>query len=217
VTCAVTFSARLPSRDRYTLRLDRGAQLSFGRGSAVRLRATEATGGAPVAAPPSAPVTGNVAGLPGPVPAGAKLAPEDPSAPRAPALSFSLLDGKRVDGASLWSTRPVVAAFTASWCARCPGQQAMLNTLARKYEGLVAFVGVAQDDKPAALKRYAVSHEVPYAVGIDDSGTSWRNYGVSEPPVIAVIGKGGRLLRAWNVDITQATLDGVLSGLASRG
>jgi cytochrome c biogenesis protein CcmG/thiol:disulfide interchange protein DsbE len=92
----------------------------------------------------------------------------------------------------------------------------MLNSLARKYEGLVAFVGVAQDDKPAALKHYAVSRKLPYAVGIDGSGTSWRNYGVSEPPVIAVIGKGGRLLRAWNVDIPESTLDGALARLASR-
>ncbi len=217
-SCAVTFSVKLPRRDRYTLRLDRGAQLTFARGDAVKLRASEATSGPRVAAPPSTPAAGGaVAGLPGPVPAGAKLAPEDTSAPRAPDFSATLLDGTPVRGSRLWATRPVVVAFTASWCARCPGQQPMLNALARKYEDLIAFVGVAQQDKPADLKRYLAEHEVPYPAGIDASGAAWRSYAVGEPPVIAVIGKGGRLLRGWSVDITQATLDGVLSGLASRG
>jgi thiol-disulfide isomerase/thioredoxin len=215
-TCAVTFSVDLPERERYTLRLDRGAQLSFRRGAAVRLRATQAKGGPAVATPTAAPVSGSLPGLPGPVPAGARIAPEDRSAPRAPALTFSLLNGERVDGATLWRDRPVVVAFTASWCARCPGQQGMLNALARKYEGLVAFVGVASQDKPADLKRWAVTNDVPYPVGIDDGGTSWRNYAVNEPPVLAVVGKGGRLLKGWTVDVSQAELDAVLSRLASR-
>jgi thiol-disulfide isomerase/thioredoxin len=215
-TCAVTFTAALPSRERYTLRLDRGAQLSFGRGASVRLHATEASGGPAVGAPPAKPVTAASPGLPGPVPAGARIAPEDTSAPRAPAFSATLLDGTRVSGAQLWATRPVVVAFTASWCARCPAQQPMLNALAKKYDGLVAFVGVAQEDKPADLERYTAEHEVPYATGIDTTGASWRSYAVIEPPTLAVIGKGGRLLRGWSVDVDQATLDGVLSGLASR-
>jgi thiol-disulfide isomerase/thioredoxin len=215
-TCAVTFSASLPSRSRYTLRLDRGAQLSFGPAKAVRLRATQATSGPAVAAPPSKPVSGASPRLPGPVPAGARIAPEDSSAPAAPAFSATLLNGTRVSGSQLWATRPVVVAFTASWCARCPARQPMLNALAKKYDGLVAFVGVAQGDKPADLKRYTAEHAVPYATGIDATGTSWRNYAVTEPPTIAVIGKGGRLLRGWSVDVDQATLDGVLSGLVSR-
>jgi thiol-disulfide isomerase/thioredoxin len=215
-TCTVSFSVRLPSRARYTLRLDRGAQFSFSAARAVSLVASAASSGRRIAAPPQKAVSGTLAGLPGPVPAGAKLAPEDTSAPKAPDFQFTTLGGKTVSGSSLWAVRPVVVAFTASWCARCPAQQPMLNDLAKRYAGLIAFVGVAQQDKAADLERYAITHAVPYAVGIDSTGGSWRSYTVDEPPVIAVIGKGGRLLRGWNVDVDEATVDGVLKTLASR-
>jgi thiol-disulfide isomerase/thioredoxin len=215
-TCTVTFSVKLPSRAKYTLRLDRGAQFSFADARSVSLVASQATSGPRIAAPPEKAVSGTLAGLPGPVPAGAKLAPEDTGAPKAPDFRFTTLDGRTVSGSSLWAVRPVVVAFTASWCARCPAQQPMLNDLAKKYAGLIAFVGVASQDKPQDLKRYALAHAVPYAVGIDSTGASWRSYTVDEPPVIAVIGKGGRLLRGWNVDVDEATVDGVLKTLASR-
>ncbi len=168
-TCSLTWSVALPPRAQYTLRLDRGAQFSFAR---ARRRAAD--------------------GLAGVVGAGDRRAEggsrcrercrrcpdrcrREPSSPRrtpppraAPAFSFTTLDGKNVTGDALWKTRPVVVAFTASWCARCPAQQPMLNSLAAKYKDLIAFVGVAQQDKPDDLKRYALAHKVPYVMGIDE-------------------------------------------------
>lgn len=160
---------------------------------------------------------GGAAGLPGPLPKGAVIAPEDSSAPRAGDFGVTLLDGTKVRASQLWATRPVVVDFLASWCDRCAARQAMLNTLAHRYKGLVAFLGVAGHDRAPDLRRYLASHRVPYAAGLDTTGSIWRSYAVDEPPVLVVVGKGGRLLRGWTVDVPEATLDAELARLASRG
>ena len=157
---------------------------------------------------------GGAAGLPGPLPAGATIAAEDTSAPRADDFGLTLLDGTGVRASRLWATRPVVVDFLASWCDRCAARQKELNDLARRYDGLVAFLGVAAHDRAGDLRGYLGSHDVPYAAGIDGNGSVWRAYAVDEPPVIVVVGKGGRLLRGWTVDVPEATLDRELSKLA---
>jgi thiol-disulfide isomerase/thioredoxin len=121
-----------------------------------------------------------------------------------------------VKASKLWAVRPVVVDFLASWCDRCADRQAKLNDLAREYERLVAFLAVAHDDNAeAALRKYLADHDVRYAAGIDPTGAIWRQYAVEEPPVIVVIGKGGRLLRGWTVDVPKETLDGVLAKVAT--
>jgi thiol-disulfide isomerase/thioredoxin len=159
---------------------------------------------------------GGAAGLPGPLPEGAAVAAEDTSAPRAADFGLTLLDGTHVRASRLWATHPVVVDFLASWCERCAARQGMLDHLARKYAGLVAFLGVAAHDRADDLRGYLGSHRVPYAAGIDRSGGIWRDYAVDEPPVLVVIGKGGRLLRGWTVDPSETALDRELAGLARR-
>jgi thiol-disulfide isomerase/thioredoxin len=157
---------------------------------------------------------GGKAGLPGPLPAGVTVAAEDTSAPRAADFGLTLLDGTRVRASQLWATRPVVVDFLASWCARCATAQAMLDRVAHRYDGRVAFLGVAAHDQADDLRAYLGKHRVPYAAGIDPSGSVWRAYAVDEPPVLVVVGKGGRLLRGWTVDVPGATLDRELARLA---
>lgn len=230
-SCAVRFTAQLPARQSYRLRLDAGPTIDFARSAikadgALALQASAASGDVQSTPTPGAAATavaaggdtvGGKRGLPGPLPAGAKLAPEETSAPRAHDFALTLLDGTQVQASRLWATRPVVLDFTASWCARCSQQQPMLNALAAKYENLIAFVAVASQDQPKALTDYLTTQKVPYAAGIDTAGTIWRDYAVDEPPVIAVIGKGGHFLHGWTVDVAQETLDAALSQLATPG
>src|SRR5262245_31775898 len=159
---------------------------------------------------------GGAAGLPGPLPRDALIAPPDTTAPRADDFVVTLLDGTRVEASELWSERPLVVDFLASWCDRCGQHQSDLNELARDYDGLVAFLAVAHGDEPDDLREYLRDHDVPFAAAIDDSGKTWRRYAVSEPPVVVVIGKGGRLLRGWSVDVPKETLDEVLARLAAH-
>lgn len=50
-----------------------------------------------------------------------------------------------------------------------------------------------RDEAPS----YAHRVEATHPVGVDTSGTVWRRYGVREPPLIALVAPGGRLVAGW--------------------
>ena len=157
---------------------------------------------------------GGAASLPGPLPAGVAVAVEQADAVRAPAFRLTLIDGSQVDPADYWRDRPVVLSFFSSWCTLCAQQQAVLNGLASRYGDAVAVLGVAGVDTEEAVRAFLQEHDVPYAVGLDDpDGRTWNAYAVREPPVVAVIGLGGRLIRGWPGGVEAETLHAVLDGL----
>jgi len=159
---------------------------------------------------------GGAASLPGPLPAGVEVAAEQADAVRAPAFRLTLLDGSQVDPADYWRDRPVVLSFFSSWCTLCAQQQTMLNGLATRYGDAVAAFGVAGVDTGEAVQAFLQEHDVPYAVGLDDpDGRTWNAYAVREPPVVAVIGLGGRLIRGWPGGVDAETLHAVLDGLVT--
>jgi peroxiredoxin len=162
---------------------------------------------------PSAPLGGREA-LPKDVPPGAVFGPEDRTAPKAPDFDVRLLDGTKVKASEVWAERPVVIIFFASWCRVCAAQQGALSDLARKKQDLVAFIGVATQDAKEPVLAYLREHDVPYAVAIDEGGLIWRSYAVEEPPLVAVVSKGGRLIKGWPGGTTRAKLDKVLTRLA---
>ncbi|MFU8874662.1 TlpA family protein disulfide reductase [Micromonospora sp. SL4-19] len=153
------------------------------------------------------PVAGGATALPGPVPAGLALRPAPSGALSAPAVTGRLTDGSRVAFADLWADRPVVLVFFSSWCTVCGQRQDALSELARTHRDKVVFVGVATQDKPDDLQRYLREHRVEYPIVADDDGTIWRSYAVREPPTVAVIAKGGALLRGWPGGVDAPTLD----------
>jgi peroxiredoxin len=157
---------------------------------------------------------GGSAFLPGPLPAGVEVAAEQTDAVRAPTFRLTLLDGSPVDPAEYWRDRPVVLVFFSSWCTLCARQQADLNRLLDRYGDGVVVLGVAGVDNEATVQVYLQEHDVPYAVGIDDpDGRIWNAFAVREPPVVAVVGRGGRLIRGWPGGVDADTLHGVLDGL----
>ena len=116
--------------------------------------------------------------LPGALPSGVSFAASTSTA-SAPPFSLALLDGTRVDAASLWKRRPVVVFFFASWCSRCATQQDALAPLVDDYRDVVTFVGVGGQDKAPAVRSWLDSHDVTYPVGID-GGLAGRGRGVRE-------------------------------------
>jgi peroxiredoxin len=161
----------------------------------------------PEARPSVTPSHGGAAALPGPVPATATYAAPPPSAPSAPPLKLTLVDGSSLDVANLWQDRPVVLYFFSSWCTVCVDQQAKLNALAERYADTVPFVGVAGADKAGDLATYVNEHEVAFPVAFDDTGEVWRRYAVSEPPLVAVIAKGGKLVYGLPGEVDLARLE----------
>jgi peroxiredoxin len=157
--------------------------------------------------PAAAPVAGGAADLPGPVPTGLTLRPAPTDSPPAPVVTGTLTDGSRLAFADLWADRPVVLLFFSSWCTTCAQRQDAFSELARKHRDTVVFVGVASEDKADDLQRYLRDHRVEYPVVFDEDNAIWRSYAVREPPAVAVVAKGGALLRGWPGGVDAATLD----------
>jgi len=74
---------------------------------------------------------------------------------------------------------------------------------------------VAGVDTAADVQGYLQEHDVGYAVGIDDAGRIWNAYAVREPPVVAVVGRGGRLIRGSPGGVDAPTLRAVLDELVT--
>ena len=115
--------------------------------------------------------------------------------------------------ADLWADRPVVLVFFSSWCTTCASRQDALSELARSYRDRVLFVGVVSEDKADDLQDYLRTHRVEHPVLLDEEQTVWRSYAVREPPAIAVVAKGGALLRGWPGGLDATALDQQLRGL----
>jgi thiol-disulfide isomerase/thioredoxin len=135
--------------------------------------------------------------LPGPVPEGVAFRTPPERAPAAPEFQLSLLDDEVLVAEQQWSERPMVLVFFESWCELCRQQQPGINELVEEYRDIVLFVGVAGMSREDELRDYVEDNEVAYPVGIDRSGEVWLRYAADEPPLVALVSKGGHVLRGW--------------------
>lgn len=139
----------------------------------------------------------SLTGLPGPVPEHVTF-PEPPAtAPPAPEFELELLGGELVTAETQWAERPLVLVFFEAWCESCREQQDELNDLAEDYRDAVLFLGIAEQSPEPELLDYVADNDVNYPVGIDSSGDVWFDYAATEPPLLVLISKGGKVLRGW--------------------
>lgn len=154
------------------------------------------------------------AALPGPVPDGVSFREPPKSAPPAPRFDLPLLDGEEVSAEEQWARRPVVLIFFESWCELCREQQPEINELVEEYRDVVLFLGIAGLSDADDLRGYVADNDVAYPVATDQSGEVWLKYAASEPPLVALISKGGRLLRGWPGGLPGPTLQRQIDELA---
>jgi peroxiredoxin len=126
-----------------------------------------------------------------------------PTAPPAPAFELELLDGSTLDLAEQWQDRAVVLVFFESWCELCARQQPDITALSEEYRDTVLFVGVGHESSRDDAAEFRREHDIEYPVGLDAGGEVWRRYRVDEPPLIALVSKGGRLVRGWPGGTTE--------------
>jgi len=152
--------------------------------------------------------------LPGPVPTGVTFREPPDSAETAPAFELALVDGRVLDLTEQWAERPVVLVFFESWCTLCRDQQPEINEVVAEYSDIILFVGIAGMSEPADVEQYVSDNRITYPVGIDSNGRRWLQYAVSEPPLVALISKDGRLLRGWPGGISGTELREQIEQLA---
>ena len=142
-----------------------------------------------------------VAGLPGPLPAGVSFAPVDGGL-AARDFTAELLDGTAVKSSELWDDRPAVLVFTASWCQRCKQVHREVAGLVDRHGGAVALLGLVGPEDRASAADYVDELRLGHPLAVADEQT-WLSFAVEEPPLVALVGPGGTILRGWpgGVDI----------------
>lgn len=138
--------------------------------------------------------------------------PVDESAPAAPEFSGTLIDGNEFSIADVWDDRPVVLVFTAGWCEHCAVLHQELDEVVAEYDGVVELVGVA-DEEDAEIEQYVADLGIRRPLVLVPIEV-WDTYAVSEAPLVALVGPGGKLLRGWpggvDPDVLREQLDALV-------
>jgi thiol-disulfide isomerase/thioredoxin len=150
--------------------------------------------------------------LPGPVPAGTVFEKPPAKALAAPPFSAELVDGTPVRGVDLWSERPLVLVFTASWCVRCADVHRQAAHAVDERDGAVALLAIVPEDDRDAARDYADELDLGYPVAAAAQRV-WLNYAAREPPVVVLVARGGKVLRGWPGGVAASTLSQRLAEL----
>lgn len=141
-------------------------------------------------------VPGGAADLPGPLPSGVAFAAAPESALASPDFSGELLDGTPVRASDLWDDRPLVLLFTASWCGRCEEIHREVTAVVDEHGGTIALLAVVAREDANGARQYARELDLGHPVAIADERV-WLSYAADEPPLVALIAPGGKIMRGW--------------------
>ncbi|MEI6833952.1 MAG: redoxin domain-containing protein [bacterium] len=108
--------------------------------------------------------------------------------------------------------KTVVLNFWASWCVSCRQEARELETYwQRSREQNVIVLGIAIQDTPEAAKDFAKTHGKTYPIGIDSTGKTSIDYGVSGVPETFVIDSNGVIQHKETGPVTAELLERVSS------
>jgi cytochrome c biogenesis protein CcmG/thiol:disulfide interchange protein DsbE len=108
--------------------------------------------------------------------------------------------------------KTVVLNFWASWCVSCRQEARELETYwQRSREQNVIVLGIAIQDTPEAAKDFAKTHGKTYPIGIDSTGKTSIDYGVSGVPETFVIDSNGVIHHKETGPVTAELLERVSS------
>lgn len=120
-------------------------------------------------------------------------------AQQAPAVSYTLLDGRRTELAALRG-RVVLVNFWATDCAPCVEEMPRLVDTWRRLApaGFDTLAVSMSYDPPFAVSDFALSRKLPFGVAIDNTGEIAARFGdVRFTPTSVLIDKRGRIVSRW--------------------
>jgi len=118
---------------------------------------------------------------------------------QAPAVSYTLLDGRHGDLASLRG-HVVLVNFWATDCAPCVEEMPAMVDNWRRFspQGFETLAVSMSYDAPALVSNFAQSRALPFPVVIDNTGEIAHRFGgVQYTPTSLLINKRGEIVRRW--------------------
>jgi peroxiredoxin len=118
---------------------------------------------------------------------------------QAPAVSYTLLDGRRSELAALRG-HVVLVNFWATDCAPCVEEMPAMVANWRRFspQGFQTLAVSMSHDAPALVANFAQSRHLPFPVVIDNTGEIARRFGnVQFTPTSLLINKRGQIVKRW--------------------
>jgi peroxiredoxin len=117
----------------------------------------------------------------------------------APAVSYTLLDGRKAQLESLRG-KVVLVNFWAASCTICVAEMPQIAATHHKFQGRgYDTLAVAMSyDPPALVARFTESRRLPFGVAIDNTGEVARGFGdVQLTPTSFLIDKHGKIVKRY--------------------
>ena len=134
---------------------------------------------------------------------------------QAPALSYTLLDGRRNELAALRG-HVVLVNFWATDCAPCVEEMPAMVANWRRFspQGFETLAVSMAYDAPALVANFAQARQLPFPVVIDNTGEIAHRFGdVRFTPTSLLIDKRGRIVKRWVGKTDFAALAPVIAEL----
>jgi hypothetical protein len=107
-----------------------------------------------------------------------------------------------------------VLVFTASWCRACARMHRAAARAVDRMGGAVALLGIVPEDDRDAARGYASELDLGYPVAVEPERV-WLDYAAREPPVVVLVGRGGKVLRGWPGGVGAGVLSSRLEELVA--
>ena len=138
---------------------------------------------------------------------------------QAPAVAFTLLDGRRSDLAALHG-HVVLVNFWATDCAPCVEEMPAMVANWRRFspQGFQTLAVSMRYDAPALVSNFAQARALPFGVAIDNTGEIARRFGgVEFTPTSLLINKRGEIVRRWVGKTDFAAIAPLIEALQREG
>ena len=138
---------------------------------------------------------------------------------QAPAVAYTLLDGRRSELAALRG-HVVLVNFWATDCAPCVEEMPAMVANWRRFspQGFETLAVAMQTDPPALVFNFAQARALPFGVVIDNTGEVARRLGnVQFTPTSLLINKRGEIVKRWVGKTDFAALAPLIARLDDEG
>lgn len=122
--------------------------------------------------------------------------------------------------ASTGSGQVMVLNFWATWCQYCRQEMPLLERLAARSGGRVEVLGIdytSEESSVGAVSRFARRLGVRYPVLLDETGATFRQYGVKAYPTTYFVNARGVITGTVVGQLTPAILRLELAAAGARG